>query len=992
MPVYQPLNLALRGVPLPPHSPSDTTITHAVGSKATTSARELLPDEFHLSTIPEWGRLKSLRRHQARLWNETEYSEFDPAQALTGGVGGQDRLDLLEDGLRYIMRRSDLDFLLDNGLDEGTARSAQSHLQSLCALMQRNIGVPGLSYRKRQAQVDNKYYCLDTLLDYLAITTCEFVMVSGAALKLFNFASPGDEAQEIDRFNEFFDSLTQCPVADTCFRTQELPLGGSDPENPLVPLAASFDALVELVSQLKSPPDCIDCKGHEVLLRLPGVDTDVSRISFDGPSLEVYLSNCSAPSRWVEGRLEGLPQVDMNHNKIYPISGNIQQEIHSVQDAVGVRHNLLFCENKMYSHHSSSDGHGNSRPSGNQPSHSLKKLLENGAFDEFNFDYKGPIFGPDDKLVLAATIVSGLLLSSHLGRIIRCWDPETVYFLAKPNGQYIRNPPYATCEALPAGSDRDQAQKLDLTLEDADLQLLAKLLLEIRSGRLCDEVPSVDALNNRIFENLGHGPYLQAVHDCLIFRRLYQRETYLRAQVGQKPNAFAAAREVIFSIINKMRTPVQQERSKKRLRARGDDEEHSYPVLCEYGQLGILGGRPANDFKSTTDPVPANSGRKTPNKRRKVRFDESQTVGQREHRLDMNVESRFGKSSNCSPPPTDRSGFEIAIICALPLEASAVDNLLDRRQNLKIDEDPNAYTIGAFRRHNVVLIHMPGIGITSAASVAAHCRRSFPGIKLGLIVGICGGVPFTGDRQEILLGDVVISSGVVQYEFKKQYCNKSVRESYVMDDLGRHSPEIRAHLSRLMSRRNRKELEDRTSEHLAALRKEFGDEAGASYPGLSEDRLFEPQYRHKHQTRSDCAVCAACKRFEDPVCETSMKLSCDRLGCDETKLVPRSRLQKAVQDAAANGPSEIHKPAIHFGLVASGDTVMKSSSDRDDKATRERVIAFEMEGAGVWDNIPCLVIKGVCDYADSHKNNQWQLYAAAAAAASAKAFLEQWQS
>jgi hypothetical protein len=85
------------------------------------------------------------------------------------------------------------------------------------------------------------------------------------------------------------------------------------------------------------------------------------------------------------------------------------------------------------------------------------------------------------------------------------------------------------------------------------------------------------------------------------------------------------------------------------------------------------------------------------------------------------------------------------------------------------------------------------------------------------------------------------------------------------------------------------------------------------------------------------------------------------------------------------------KPVVHFGLIASADTVMKSGEDRDEAAARDGVIAFEMEGAGVWENFPgSLVIKGVCDYADSHKSKEWQGYAAATAAAAAKAFLENW--
>jgi hypothetical protein len=46
-----------------------------------------------------------------------------------------------------------------------------------------------------------------------------------------------------------------------------------------------------------------------------------------------------------------------------------------------------------------------------------------------------------------------------------------------------------------------------------------------------------------------------------------------------------------------------------------------------------------------------------------------------------------------------------------------------------------------------------------------------------------------------------------------------------------------------------------------------------------------------------------------------------------------------------------------------------------------------MEAAGLMDNFPCLVIRGICDYADSHKNKQWQGYAAATAGAYAKELL-----
>lgn len=70
---------------------------------------------------------------------------------------------------------------------------------------------------------------------------------------------------------------------------------------------------------------------------------------------------------------------------------------------------------------------------------------------------------------------------------------------------------------------------------------------------------------------------------------------------------------------------------------------------------------------------------------------------------------------------------------------------------------------------------------------------------------------------------------------------------------------------------------------------------------------------------------------------------------------------------------------------------MESGVDRDRISRQKKIVAFEMEGAGVWDSFPCVVIKGACDYADSHKAKEWQPYAAATAAACMKAFLSYWE-
>ena len=79
-----------------------------------------------------------------------------------------------------------------------------------------------------------------------------------------------------------------------------------------------------------------------------------------------------------------------------------------------------------------------------------------------------------------------------------------------------------------------------------------------------------------------------------------------------------------------------------------------------------------------------------------------------------------------------------------------------------------------------------------------------------------------------------------------------------------------------------------------------------------------------------------------------------------------------------------HDPVIHYGLIASGNQVIKHGGTRDKLGRELGILCFEMEAAGLMDNFPCPVIRGICDYADSHKNKQWQGYAAATAAAYAK--------
>jgi len=351
------------------------------------------------------------------------------------------------------------------------------------------------------------------------------------------------------------------------------------------------------------------------------------------------------------------------------------------------------------------------------------------------------------------------------------------------------------------------------------------------------------------------------------------------------------------------------------------------------------------------------------------------------------------------PRPYRREEFEIALICALPLEYNAVSLLFDEFWDDDGDRfgraswDPNTYTTGRIGKYNVVLALLPQMGKVTAASAAASVRSSYTGLRLALLVGICGGVPrkSEGEDDEVLLGDVVVSKTIVQYDFGRRYPHMFSRKDTVEDNLGRQNKDIRSLLVALETELGLERLQQRTAHYLKMLQANAihrKRRVNYTYPGTAEDKLFEPSYRHKHHGTTTC-ICKDCTKKFDPVCEEALSSSCAHLQCDETYLVSRERLKMKRQLEQANN-SDVQEPAIHIGRIASGDTVMKSGEDRDSIAKADGVIAFDMEGAGVWDEVPCIVVKGVCDYADCHKNKRWQDFAAATAAATMKALLERY--
>ncbi|PWI63992.1 hypothetical protein PCL_00834 [Purpureocillium lilacinum] len=313
----------------------------------------------------------------------------------------------------------------------------------------------------------------------------------------------------------------------------------------------------------------------------------------------------------------------------------------------------------------------------------------------------------------------------------------------------------------------------------------------------------------------------------------------------------------------------------------------------------------------------------------------------------------------------DASLYTVGWIAALPIERAAATALLDERHEIphgfeQHQSDTNAYTWGRVGEHNIVIASLPAgvYGTTSAATTALNLLSSMPQIRVGLLVGIGGAVARPDEGRDIRLGDVVVSQpegtegGVVQYDLGKATSNHSWERK---GSLNMPPPVLLHALANLQAEHeiSPSKVPDLLHGMWTANPQMTRPKANAPayvHQGFDNDRLFISTYNH--------AGGGTCKM------------------CDMSKEVQRN--QRDTTD-----------PYIHYGVIASGNSLIKDAAARDRIADGlgEKCVCFEMEAAGLMNHFPCLVIRGICDYADSHKNDRWQRYASAAAAAFAKELL-----
>ncbi|KAN0067053.1 Nucleoside phosphorylase domain containing protein [Elaphomyces granulatus] len=304
------------------------------------------------------------------------------------------------------------------------------------------------------------------------------------------------------------------------------------------------------------------------------------------------------------------------------------------------------------------------------------------------------------------------------------------------------------------------------------------------------------------------------------------------------------------------------------------------------------------------------------------------------------------------------ASYSVGWICALETELAASEAMLDEEHPglLQAKNDTNTYTLGRMGRHNVVIACLPSgtTGICAAATAAKDLLRSFPKVRFGLMVGIGGGAPSNPSDnpcKDIRLGDVVVSNpegncgGVLQYDL-----GKTIKDGKFIQTGSLNKPPtvLMTGVSKLRAWHLRKgnairRHVDSMLESNPAMQQNF------KHRNPEDDRLFQADYDHMDGEK-DCK------------------------NCNEEHLVQRmSRIPNF--------------PVVHYGVIGSANRVMRHGVTREKLRQERGILCFEMEAAGLMDNFPCLVVRGICDYSDTHKNKDWQPYAAATAAAYAKELL-----
>lgn len=265
--------------------------------------------------------------------------------------------------------------------------------------------------------------------------------------------------------------------------------------------------------------------------------------------------------------------------------------------------------------------------------------------------------------------------------------------------------------------------------------------------------------------------------------------------------------------------------------------------------------------------------------------------------------------------------------------------------------DDYLYVGGQINRHNVVIATLPAgqnYGVGSVAALISQVKSRFSNIWFALLTRVAAGLPnlTSADqnrRRDIRLGDVLVCipdkacSGIVHYDL-----GQDTDAGFLPNGRQAEPPAIvRSAIHQIRLREKSPFKQGRPFAQALAKLQESQEDSIFACPSQDRDQLYT---------------------------------------CPADSTVASTLVVREPRD-------ESERTHVWYTSIGPGNSLMRNPRRRDELRDRHDLIGLQMEAAGMMNTLPTGVIRGVCDYGDSHKNKDWQPYAAAVAAVYAHGIL-----
>ncbi|KAK6544626.1 hypothetical protein TWF694_001315 [Orbilia ellipsospora] len=691
---------------------------------------------------------------------------------------------------------------------------------------------------------------------------------------------------------------------------------------------------------------------HAARLHLPIFE--ISDPELPNIDLNIYLSTCAESMSWQCAQcvvqIENSQPHPPKRLRYQPVH-NLCQTIHRSQ-GYGLSLRLMFEGQNLWD---LSNPRERKPIVTTCPSVSLRSLLDDGYFRQSDRERLSKV-SLKEKRTLAVVLAHTMLQLCGGPWIHETWDAANIYFLYDSANQRILNlrkpyinAPLRSPDHVISDTD-DRIHRYPLILD------FARLLLEIQHGETmqpteadCHAVTQemtpdtpffmVNRVLNEVSDDIFQD-YQAAIEACLEFDKYLPSEdtTYRDSEF----------RNLIYTHVVE---PLEEELYKG--------------FKLKFGELGKVGKSEgsfslqqftsislSNTASRDVGTVQVTSTKEQTTRQSASNCTYTEVLSSTANLQVLNDQINYSQTTieAISTESYTPEAYNIGIVCPMGVELVPILAILDREHpSLPSVGRRNKYTLGQIGHHNVVITVMPEIGNNAAAAVVTQLQNDFRSLRFTLLVGIGGGVPDL-EKHDIRLGDVVVSKpnmefgGVVQFDRGKANIDSFERTGL----LNKPPAVLMASLEELIARHKLKG--NKMGENLSEMLRRYPNLIKEQYvdQGEENDTLFHHDYSHSHG--SDCN------------------------GCQKDMIVRRI-------------PRMSRSPKIHYGTIGSSNLVVKDAGKREKLRQELGIICVDMEAAGLVNEFPCLVIRGICDYADSHKAKRWQPYAAATAAAFTKELL-----